>query len=157
MLIVKVLAERCHKAVSGEWGPADDEDSKENQNGCEGTRFKAHVNAHLEGSLETHQTQFAGLAEAYTFRVAVDPQGIMPKSIEDAHKGIQDHQEGQEERNERNQNHICLVTGIGCVPKHALGSSGRYLKVGVPYCQRKSYTKRSCPRNCNENLSPVWI
>ena len=86
MLIVKVLAERCHKAVSSEWGPADDEDSEENQNGCEGTRFKAHVNAHLERSLETHETQFASLAEAYTFRVAVDPQGIMPKSIEDAHK-----------------------------------------------------------------------
>ena len=51
VLIVKVLTERCHKAVSGEWGPADDEDSKENQNGGEGTCFKAHINAHLEGSL----------------------------------------------------------------------------------------------------------
>lgn len=51
VLVVKVLAERCHKAVSGEWGPADNEDRKENQDGGEGTRFKAHVNAHLEGSL----------------------------------------------------------------------------------------------------------
>lgn len=51
VLVVKVLAERCHKAVSGEWGPADNEDRKENQDGGEGTCFKAHVNAHLEGSL----------------------------------------------------------------------------------------------------------
>lgn len=86
MLIVKVLTERRHKAVSGEWGPAHDEDSEENQNGSKGTRFKAHVDAHLEGSLETHETQFAGLAEAYTLRVAMDPQGVVPKGVEYAHK-----------------------------------------------------------------------
>lgn len=86
VLIVKVLTECCHKAVSGERGPADNEDSKENQNSGEGTCFKAHVNAHLERSLQTHETQFAGLAEAYTFRVAMDPQGIVPKGVEYAHK-----------------------------------------------------------------------
>lgn len=149
VLIVKVFTERCHKAVSGEGGPADDEDSKENQDGGEGTRFKAHVNAHLEGSLKTHETQFAGLAEAYTLRVAMDPQGVVPKSVEDAHKRIQYHQEGYEERNERNQNHVSLVTRIGCVPKHALRRSGRYLQVRVSYSQRKSYTKGSRPGNCN--------
>lgn len=86
VLIVKVLTECCHKAVSGEWGPANNENSKEDQNGGEGTCFKAHINAHLEGPLQTHETQFAGLAEAYTFRVAMDPQGIVPKGAEYAHK-----------------------------------------------------------------------
>lgn len=86
VFIVKVLAECCHKAVSGEWGPAHNEDSKENQNSGEGTRFKPHVNTHLEGSLQAHETKLAGLAEAYTFRVAVDPQGIVTQGVEDAHK-----------------------------------------------------------------------
>lgn len=86
MLIVKVLTERCHKAVSGEWGPANNENSKENQNGGKGTCFKAHINAHLEWSLQTHETQFAGLAKTYAFRVTMDPQGIVPKGIEYAHK-----------------------------------------------------------------------
>lgn len=81
-----MLTEGRHKAVGGERGPADDENSEEDQDGGEGTRFKAHVDAHLEGSLQTHETKFAGLAEAYSFRVAVNPQGIVPKGVEDAHK-----------------------------------------------------------------------
>lgn len=87
----------------------------------------------------------------------MDPQGIVPKGVEDAHKRIQYHQEGYEERNERNQNHISLVTWIGCVPKHALGGSGRNLQIGVSYSQRKSYAKRSCPGNCDQSLSPVGV
>lgn len=86
VLVVKVLAERGHKAVGGERGPAHDENSEENQNGGEGTCFETHVNAHLEGSLETHETQFAGLTEAYSFRVTMDPQGVVPEGVEDAHK-----------------------------------------------------------------------
>lgn len=100
MLIVEVFAEGRHKAVRGKWGPADDENSEEDQDGGEGTRFKAHVDAHLEGSLQTHETKFAGLAEAYSFWVAVNPQGIVPQGVEDAHKRIQYHQERYKERNE---------------------------------------------------------
>lgn len=86
VLIVEVLTEGSHKAIGGERGPADNENGKEDQNGGEGTCFKAHVDAHLEGPLQTHETEFAGLAKAYPFWVAMNPQGIVPKGVEDAHE-----------------------------------------------------------------------
>lgn len=51
VLVVEVAVERGNKAVSGERCPTDYEDKEQNQNGCEGTSFKAHINIHLKRSL----------------------------------------------------------------------------------------------------------
>uniref|UniRef100_A0ACB8GCY2 Uncharacterized protein n=1 Tax=Sphaerodactylus townsendi TaxID=933632 RepID=A0ACB8GCY2_9SAUR len=78
VLVIKVAVECGNKAVGGKGCPADYEDNKQNQYGCEGTSFKAHIDVHLKGSLETHEAEFAGLTEAYAIRVAMNTNCIVP-------------------------------------------------------------------------------
>lgn len=157
VLVIEVVVKRCHKAVGSEGGPADDKDNKENQDGGEGTGLKAHIDAHLEGSLQTHEAQLAGLTEAYALRIAMNSDCIVPHSIEDAHKRIQHHQERNEERNEGHYDDIGLVTRAGGVAKHTLGSSGRDLQLWAAHSQRERHTKGGGPRNSDEHLGAVWI
>lgn len=51
VLVVEVAVECGYKAVSGKGRPTDYEDKEQNQDGCEGTSFKAHINIHLKRSL----------------------------------------------------------------------------------------------------------
>lgn len=100
VLVVEVAVERGDKAVGGEGCPANYEDDKQNQYGCEGTSFKAHIDVHLKRRLEAHEAKFAGLTEADAIRVAVDTNRVVPQGVEDAHKRIQHHQEGNEKGNQ---------------------------------------------------------
>lgn len=88
VLVIKVAVKCGNKAVGGEGGPANDEDNEQNQDGGEGTSFKAHINIHLKRSLEAHETKFTSLTEAYAIWVAMDTNRIVPYGIEDAHKRI---------------------------------------------------------------------
>lgn len=88
VLVVKVTVECRNKAVGGEGRPTDYENNEQNQYGCEGTSFKAHINVHLKRSLKAHETKLAGLAEAYAVGMAVDTNCIVAYGIEYAHKRV---------------------------------------------------------------------
>lgn len=122
-LVVEAPAEGGHQAVGGEGGPAHGEDGEEDEDGGEGTRLKAHVDVHLEGPLQAHQAQLAGLAQADAVRVAVDADGVVADGVEDAHEGVQHDHERHEEEDQHDEHHVGVVARLAGVAEHALGRS----------------------------------
>lgn len=98
VFMVEATAEGRHQTVGSEGCPAHRKHREEDEDGGEGTGFEAHVYVHLEGLLQTHQAQFAGLAQTDAIWVAVDADGVVADSVQDPHKGVQhDHEWDEEE------------------------------------------------------------
>lgn len=132
-LVVEGAAEGGNQAVGGEGRPAHGEHREEDEYGGEGTCFEAHVYVHLEGPLQAHEAQLAGLTQADAVRVAVDAHSVVPDGVQDPHEGVQHDHEGDEEEGQHEEQHVGVVTRLAGVSEHTLWSSRGDLERWVAY------------------------
>ncbi len=154
--VVEGVIEGGQQAVGGERSPACGEDWEQNEDRGEGTCFEAHVNVHLKGPLQTHQTQLAGLAEAHRVRVGVDAQRVVPERTQDAHERVQHHQEWYKEEHQHNEHHVSMVVTLNRVAKNTLRCSGGNVQGWMANGKWEGKAERQRPRDRDQHFGPAW-
>lgn len=154
--VVEGVIEGGQQAVGGERSPACGEDWEQNEDRGEGTCFEAHVNVHLKGPLQTHQTQLAGLAEAHRVRVGVDAQRVVPERTQDAHERVQHHQEWYKEEHQHNEHHVSMVATLNRVAKNTLRCSGGNVQGWMANGKWEGKAERQRPRDRDQHFGPAW-
>ena len=156
---VEPAAEHGQQAHHRVRQPAHGEANEEDEDGGEGPRLEAHVDAERRRALQAHQAQLAGVADAQASLagVVVDARGVAAHRVEDAQVRVKHDAERHEEHGYRQQHRVAAVSQRLAVAEDALGRARRLRFAGTPAHYRgQRDTERQHPGGGDEHLGPVW-